>query len=100
MRESRQRGMRTSLHGSAAAATADRPDDPRPSLASLAGEVIDLSTGFGVLTLPLVLTAVPGIFLFLLLPAIALAAVAAIPAMIGGLLLGPPYIVLRLVRRR
>ena len=63
-------------------------------------ELIDLSVGFGVALLPLLLLAVPGIILFVVLPAILLLALAAPLAMIGAVIAVPPYLVARWLRRR
>jgi hypothetical protein len=70
------------------------------SITALLGEALDLGAGFTVVALPFVATALPGIFLFLVLPVIALAVVAAIPALAGALLLGPPYLAFRALSRR
>jgi hypothetical protein len=63
-------------------------------------EVIDLTTGLGVLLLPLLLLAVPGIILFVVLPGILLLALAAPLALIGAVIALPPYLVARWLRRR
>jgi len=63
-------------------------------------ELIDLSAGFGVALLPVLLLAVPGIILFVVLPAILLLALAAPLAAIGAVIALPPYLVARWLRRR
>ena len=63
-------------------------------------ELIDLSTGFGVALLPVLLLAVPGIVLFVVPPAILLLALALPLAVIGAVIAGPPYLVARWLRRR
>jgi Flp pilus assembly protein TadB len=63
-------------------------------------ELIDLSAGVGVALMPVLLLAVPGIILFVVLPAILLLAVAAPLAVIGAVIAAPPYLVARLLRRR
>jgi hypothetical protein len=63
-------------------------------------ELIDLSAGAGVALLPVLLLAVPGIILFVVLPAILLLAVAVPLAVIGALVAGPPYLLARWLRRR
>jgi hypothetical protein len=63
-------------------------------------ELIDLSTGLGVTLLPLLLLSVPGIILFVVLPAILLLAVAVPLAVIGAVIAVPPYLVARWLRRR
>jgi hypothetical protein len=62
-------------------------------------EVMDLSVGAVVVLLPLLLLALPGIALFVVLPAILLLAVVAPLAVIGAVLAGPPYLVARWLRR-
>ena len=66
----------------------------------MAEELIDLSAGAGVALLPLLLLAVPGIILFVVLPAILLLALAAPLAVIGAVIAVPPYLVTRWLRRR
>jgi hypothetical protein len=63
-------------------------------------ELIDLSAGLGVALLPLLLLAVPGIILFVVLPALLLLALAAPLAVIGTVIAVPPYLVARWLRRR
>ena len=63
-------------------------------------EVIDLSAGVGILLLPLLVTAVPGLLLFFALPAMLLLAVTAVPAIVLGVIAVPPYLLARAVRRR
>jgi hypothetical protein len=62
-------------------------------------ELIDLSTGLGVALLPLLLLSVPGIILFVVLPAILLLALAVPLAVIGAVIAAPPYLVARWLRR-
>ena len=76
-------------------ADADRHDD-RPTFAEMIGQVVDLSAGLGILVLPLLVTALPGVILMLVLPAVLLLVVAAIPLALAGALLVP----FLLVRRR
>lgn len=63
-------------------------------------ELIDLSAGLGVALLPVLLLAVPGIILFVVLPAILLLALALPLAVIGAVIAVPPYLVARWLRRR
>ena len=63
-------------------------------------ELIDLSTGFGVVSLPVLLLAVPGIILFVVLPGILLLALAVPLAAIGAVIAVPPYLLARRLRRR
>jgi len=59
-------------------------------------EVIDLSTGFGVAMMPVLLLAMPGIVICVVLPAILLLALAAPLAVIGAVIAGPFLLVRRL----
>ena len=63
-------------------------------------ELTDLSVGLGVALLPILLLSVPGIILFVVLPAILLLALAAPLAVIGAVIAVPPYLVARWLRRR
>jgi hypothetical protein len=63
-------------------------------------ELIDLSVGFGVALMPLLLLSMPGIILFVVLPAILLLALAAPLAAVGAVIAAPLYLVRRLRRRR
>jgi hypothetical protein len=69
-------------------------NDKTPTGGEMLEELLGLMTGLGVLLLPMLLLAVPGMILLvpLLLPAIPLAIVAA--------LLAPPYLLVRALRRR
>jgi Flp pilus assembly protein TadB len=78
---------------------ANRPDD-RPTLGEMLGQVVDLSAGLGILLLPLLATALPGVILMLVLPAVLLVGAAAVPVAIAGALLAPPYLLVRSIRRR
>lgn len=62
-------------------------------------EVIDLSAGFGVALMPVLLLAMPGIVLCVVLPAILLLALALPLAVIGAVIAGPFLLVRRLRRR-
>jgi len=63
-------------------------------------EVIDLSGGLAAGLLPLLLLSVPGIILFVVLPAIVLLALALPLAAIGAMIAVPSYLVSRRRRRR
>jgi hypothetical protein len=76
------------------------PQPTRPTLGEMLEELIDLSVGFGVALLPVLLLAVPGIILFVVLPAILLLALAAPLAVIGAVIAVPPYLLARWLRRR
>ena len=78
-----------------------RPPQPsRPTFGEMLDEVIDLSAGFGVAALPMLVLSVPGIILFVVLPAILLLALAAPVAAIGVVIAAPPYLLARWLRRR
>jgi hypothetical protein len=62
-------------------------------------ELIDLSAGLGVALLPLLVLAVPGIILFVVLPAILLLALAAPLAATGAVIAAPPYLLARSLQR-
>jgi hypothetical protein len=76
------------------------PQPPHSTFGEMLEELIDLSAGLGVVLLPLLLLAVPGIILFVVLPAILLLALAAPVAVIGAVIAVPPYLVARWLRRR
>jgi Flp pilus assembly protein TadB len=76
------------------------PQPPRSTFGEMLEEVIDLSAGFGVALLPVLVLAVPGIILFVVLPAILLLALAAPLAVIVAVIAVPPYLVARWLRRR
>jgi Flp pilus assembly protein TadB len=76
------------------------PQPPHSTVGEMLEELIDLSAGIGVALMPLLLLAVPGIILFVVLPAILLLAVAAPLAVIGAVIAAPPYLVARWLRRR
>ncbi len=71
----------------------------RPTTNELLWEVADLAGGAAVMLLPMLLLAVPGIILFVALPALVLLAVAAAPVVVVGAILVPTYLLVRLVRR-
>jgi hypothetical protein len=62
-------------------------------------ELVDLTAGVGVMLLPLLVLAVPGIVLFVVLPALLLLA-AAIPVAIVVAVVAAPYLLVRSIRRR
>ncbi len=68
------------------------------TLSDLLWEVADLAGGAAVVFLPLLLLAVPSAVLFLLLPALVLLAVAAVPVVVVGIVLVPAYLVTRSLR--
>jgi hypothetical protein len=67
-----------------------------PTFGEMLEELMDLSAGFGVALLPVLLLAVPGIILFVVLPALLLLPL----ALIAAALAGPPYLLARWLRRR
>jgi Flp pilus assembly protein TadB len=78
----------------------EQPDNQGPSVMEVLGELVNLSAGVGIILLPLFTIAIPGVLLMLVLPALLLAMVAAAPVAIAGALLAPPYLLVRLLRRR
>jgi Flp pilus assembly protein TadB len=74
-------------------------DADHPTLGEMLGDVINLSAGLGVMLLPLLVTALPGVVLFVLAPAFLLLVLAAIPVAIAGALIAPAYLLVRSVRR-
>ncbi len=78
--------------------TAERREET-PTLPDMLWEVADLAGGAVVTLLPLLLLAVPSAVLFLLLPALVLLAVAAVPAVVAGAVLVPAYLLARSVPR-
>jgi Flp pilus assembly protein TadB len=75
------------------------PTDRR-TLVEILEEVVDLSAGLGIVLLPLLIMAVPGVVLFFVLPGLLLLAVAAAPVAIAAAIIAPPYLLIRFVRRR
>ena len=63
-------------------------------------DTINLIVGLGIALLPVLLLAVPGIILFVVLPAILLLALAVPLAAIGAVIAVPPYLLARWLRRR
>ena len=68
---------------------------PTPTTSEMVWEVTELAGGAAVMFLPLLLLAVPGILLFAVLPGLVLLA----PVVVAGAILGPVYLLIRLVRR-
>ena len=75
------------------------PTSTDPTFREMLEEVMDLAVGLGVGLLPLLLLAVPGIILFVVLPAIVLLLPVAALAAAGAVIAGPPYLLARLLRR-
>ncbi len=74
--------------------------DTRPTFGEMLEEVMNLSIGFVVVSLPFMILFLPGIVLFIVMPAILLLAVALPLAVIGAVLIGPPLLLARGLRRR
>jgi hypothetical protein len=68
--------------------------DKTPTGGEMLEELLGLVTGLGVLLLPMILLAIPGIVLLLPL------ALLAIPPAIVAAILAPPYLLSRALRRR
>jgi hypothetical protein len=76
------------------------PQPIRPTFGEMLTEVVDLAGGLAAGLLPLLLLAVPGIILFVVLPAILLLALALPFVVIGTVIAVPPYVLARRRRRR
>ena len=72
---------------------------PRPTFGEILTEVVDLGGGLVAGLLPLLLLSVPGIILFVVLPAILLLALALPFALLGTVIAAPPYLLARRRRR-
>jgi hypothetical protein len=75
------------------------PRKSSPALGDMLWEVADLLGGAVITFLPLLLIAVPGVVLFVVLPALVLLAVAAVPVVVAGVVLLPAYVPTRSARR-
>jgi hypothetical protein len=69
-----------------------------PSSDSVA-EALDVTAGVGILLLPLLTIALPGVLLLLVVPVAALVLAASVPVLVAGAILVPPYLVVRAVLR-
>jgi hypothetical protein len=69
-----------------------------PSSDSVA-EALDVTAGVGILLLPLLTIALPGVLLLLVVPVAALVLAASVPLLVAGAILVPPYLVVRAVLR-
>jgi Flp pilus assembly protein TadB len=74
-------------------------DADRPGVVPMLEEVADLAAGLGILLLPLFATALPGIIVFLILPAVVLLVVVAVPVVLFAAVAVPVYLLVRSVRR-
>jgi hypothetical protein len=75
-----------------------RPDHPTPM--EMFDEASGLMAGLVTILMPLFIIAVPGVLLLLIAPLALVAVAGAIPAVIAAVLLGPPYLLFRAIRRR
>jgi Flp pilus assembly protein TadB len=66
-----------------------------PTFGDMLWEVADLVGGAVITLLPLLLLAVPSVILFLVLPAMVLLAIAAVPVIVAGAILVPTYLLTR-----
>jgi ABC-type polysaccharide/polyol phosphate export permease len=78
--------------------TAKDPTPDRPTVVEILEELMDLSVGLGVMLMPMLVLAVPGLIL-LALPALLLLPVLAL-LVVGAVIAAPPYLLFRFVRRR
>jgi len=77
-----------------------QPAPPNPKTGrEMLWEVFELLGGFGAMLLPLMLLAVPGLVLFLILPAALVLLLVAIPATLAAAVIGLPYLLVRAARR-
>jgi hypothetical protein len=72
---------------------------PGPTFGEMLEAGLGLIAGLVTMLLPLFITAVPGVVLLLIAPAVLVLAVAALPVMLAGAFLAPPYLVVRAIRR-
>jgi hypothetical protein len=77
-----------------------KPTPARPTVFAMLEEVLDLSVGFVVVMLPLLILALPGIIVFFVVPAVLLAILAAAVAAVLAVIAAPPYLLVRWLRRR
>jgi hypothetical protein len=75
------------------------PQPTQSTFGEMLEELVDLSAGFGVALMPVLLLAMPGIVLCVVLPAILLLALALPLAVIGAVIAGP-FLLARWLRRR
>ena len=75
-------------------------DAGSPTAGDILWEIVDAIGGLSVMLLPLLLLAVPGIALFLVLPALLVLAVVAVPALAAAAIVVPSYLLIRAVRSR
>jgi Flp pilus assembly protein TadB len=72
----------------------------RPTPLAMVEELIDLGAGVGIVFLPLLAISLPGVLLFFALPAVLLLVVTAVPAIVLGAVVVPPYLLARALLRR
>jgi Flp pilus assembly protein TadB len=71
-----------------------------PTAGDIVRETVDLGGGLAIVLLPLYATALPGVLLFIVAPAVLLLALVAAPVVLVAALVAPPYLLVRLARRR
>ena len=72
---------------------------PTLSSSGSVAEALDVTAGVGILLLPLLTIALPGVLLLLVVPVAALVLAASVPVLLAGAILVPPYLVVRAVLR-
>ncbi|HWK29338.1 MAG TPA: hypothetical protein VNS09_22435 [Solirubrobacter sp.] len=70
-----------------------------PTPGQMIEDLLDLGVGLVTLLMPLFLLAVPGFALFVVLPALLLVAVALPLAVVGAVVVLPPYLLVRRLRQ-
>jgi hypothetical protein len=76
------------------------PNEPTdsPTGGDMLAEVMDLTGGLVIVSMPLFILSLPGILAFVVAPAVLLLAVLAVPAAVLGALAAPPYLLYRALR--
>ena len=75
------------------------PHTPPPTGRDMLWETFELLGGFGAMLMPLVALGVPGIVLFLVVPAALVLLLVAIPVLIAAAVIGLPFLLVRAIRR-
>lgn len=75
------------------------PTAPQQSPLEMVEDALDVVIGLTMILLPLFIIAMPGVILLLIVPAALLLGAVAIPALLAGALLAPPYLLVRMLRR-
>jgi Flp pilus assembly protein TadB len=71
-----------------------------PTVREMLEEALNLTAGLSILLMPLLVISLPGVILFLILPAVLIGAAVAIPAALAGAVLAPPYLLFKRLGRR